>query len=218
MNKLEIFDKILKLPVGKTKYKVKFADKSIGIGTIYNFSENNDPYFEIDVSDFGRIYSNQYNESLVYEEDPRLNIVGVIDTEDINISTHTITVIANLHNKITIMCRTKTELNNLIALLHINKMPFLCASKSELNKQDMIDMFNKSEKYNILVGTVNELEVGYNISNTDWIIVIDNENKLTEADIQQIILRGARVGRKTVLYFRKYVLGEWFDKIILPLE
>lgn len=214
------------LPYGTTDYVVRFEDKGIGIGTIHHWANDDNPgYFCIDVTEYDIIEGKEYNEELINVEDPRFNIVEIKCISDYSDILSDIKIINRLNQKLVIMCVKSAEVNFITDTLinNLNYVKITGNTPSE-DREKLVNQFKTDVNCNILIGTVNVLQTGWDLSNTDWIIVIDKENKLTDSKIQQIIARGHRPGQKNILHFRIYFKGYsagdnmYADRIICPFK
>lgn len=213
MTKSELFKLLLELPNGKTQYKVKFASEDIHTGTLYNYSEKDGPYFEIMVEDFGCIHATEYDEQLLCKEDPRINIIEIIDTESFNMYLEDIQKMLKSYNKIVIMCSTQKELSGLIKLFYENNIPYMTLEDG--NEASSINNFEKDTSCKILIDSTNKLCCGYNLVFADFLVIVDTQDKLTKICKEQSIARCYRANRRNPLYLRHYTLETTKDLILL---
>lgn len=212
------------LPYGTTDYVVRFEDNEIGIGIISHWAKDDNPgYFRIDASEYGIIEGKEYDEKLINIEDPRFNIIEIKRSHSYYDILSDIKIINRLNQKLVIMCVKSAEVNFITDILisNLNYVKITGNTPSE-DREKLVNQFKTDMNCNILIGTVEVLKTGWDLSNTDWIIVIDKENKLTNSMIQQIIARGHRPGQKNFLnfrrYFKTYGLDMYDDQIIFPFK
>lgn len=220
LSKSDLLLLMSKLPYGETPFIVKFADKSIGIGEVQHcMNDEISGYFELS-TELGYVYCLDYDNNLKNKKDHRFDIIEVRCIDNYYDIFSDINILVNLNNKIVIMTKTRSEANFISNLLKESKLCFVKVD-SETDSEDrekLVNQFKTDDRCNILIGTFQVLSTGWNLSNTDWIIVIDKDCDLIEPQIQQIIARGHRPGRKSVLYFRRYCNGTHYDEIILPFK